>query len=493
MDIALITEATYPYHAGGVSVWCDQLIRGMAPHRYDVFAISGGNESLMWQLPANVGRVHTIPIWDGSNACPASRPDPHFAPMFARFVAALDEKDASALIASLHQMFVYGQGRPLGSQLRSKACLQIVLDAMTDTLPKSRCAGGHPSPGSLADAMCTLNLLEHFLKPLSAPPPEADVCHAAANGLAVLVALTAQWAHATPFVLTEHGLYLRERYLEFRAGQYSHAVRWFLLRFFKQLTSAGYQIAAYIAPGSEYNRIWEVANGAEPARIRPIHNGIDVGSFPPAQEEPEGATLAWLGRIDPLKDVETLLRAFHEVRQQVPSARLRLFGPTPPGNEDYRDRCLRLHAELGLGESAVFEGRVSSVVTAYSAGQVFVMTSISEGFPYALIEAMAVGRPAVATAVGGCAEAVGDAGIIVPPRDPGAVAAACVGLLSDATRRRNMGLAARRRILSLFTVEQCLALYSDLYRDATGSPVSAEVVSYNRDHPPVACRPGVAA
>jgi glycosyltransferase involved in cell wall biosynthesis len=490
MDIALITEATYPYHPGGVSVWCDQLIRGMAPHRYAVHAIAGGYESLMWPLPDNVTSIHTIPIWGPSDRRGTSRPDPNFVRLFEQLVAALDEPSGWGLIHSLRGMFEYAQRGQLGTQLRSAACIDIILAAMTNSFPPGRSAGSSPPPGSLADALRALDFLEHFLRPLSEPAPQAEVCHAAANGLAVLTALTAQWTHGTPFILTEHGVYLRERYLELGAARYSHPVRSFLLRFFKQLTSAGYQIAAYIAPGSEYNRIWEVANGAEPSRIRPIHNGIDVADFPPAEDEPERATLSWLGRIDPLKDVETLLRAFREVRQCIPSACLRLFGPTPPGNEAYRDRCLRLHEELDLGQSAVFEGRVPSVVTGYSAGQVFVMTSISEGFPYALIEAMAVGRPAVATSVGGCAEAVGDAGIIVPPRDPGAVAAACVALLSDRDRRRDMGVAARRRILSLFTVDQCLALYSELYRDATGSAVSAEVINYNQQHSRIVRFPG---
>jgi glycosyltransferase involved in cell wall biosynthesis len=480
MDIALITEATYPYHPGGVSVWCDQLIRGMAPHRFEVFAIAGGYESPIWPLPENVRELRTVPIWGASNGRGTTRPDRHFVGIFEQLVAGLDDPDGRGLIGALRQMFDYAQRGQLGSQLRSAVCLDIVLNAMHDTFPRGRPGGSSPPPGSVADALCALDLLEHFLRPLSEPAPHADVCHAAANGLAVLTALTAQWTRGTPFVLTEHGVYLRERYLELGAGRYPHAVRWFLLRFFKQLTSAGYQIATYVAPGSEYNRIWEVANGADPARIRPIHNGIDVADFPSAPEEPDGPALSFLGRIDPLKDVETLLRAFREVHQRIPSACLRLFGPTPRGNEEYRDRCLRLHEELGLGESAVFEGRVPSVVTAYKSGQVFVMTSISEGFPYALIEAMAVGRPAVATAVGGCAEAVGDTGIIVPPRDPEAVAAACVELLCDRDRRRDMGLAARRRILSLFTVDQCLGLYSDLYRDATGSAVSAQVVNYNQ-------------
>ncbi len=72
------------------------------------------------------------------------------------------------------------------------------------------------------------------------------------------------------------------------------------------MTWAGYQIADVIAPGSEYNRQWEEMNGAAPHRIRPIYNGVDASHFPVAVTEPDVPTLSWVGRIDPLKDVETL-------------------------------------------------------------------------------------------------------------------------------------------------------------------------------------------
>jgi glycosyltransferase involved in cell wall biosynthesis len=122
-------------------------------------------------------------------------------------------------------------------------------------------------------------------------------------------------------VLSEHGIYLRERYLSYDARTYAPAVRAIMLRFFKRLTWAGYQIADAIAPGSEYNRQWQEANGGASERIRPIYNGVDAANFITSRSEPEIPTLVWLGRIDPLKDVETLLRAFAIVRERIPTAR----------------------------------------------------------------------------------------------------------------------------------------------------------------------------
>ena len=118
-----------------------------------------------------------------------------------------------------------------------------------------------------------------------------------------------------------------------------------------------------------------------------------------------------------MKDVKTLLRAFVRVRLSIPNARLRIYGGTPPGNEGYRNECLDLRDKLGLEESVAFEGRVRSIADAYLSGDVVVATSISEGFPYAVLEAMASGRAMIATDVGGVSEAIDDAGILVPPQD----------------------------------------------------------------------------
>jgi glycosyltransferase involved in cell wall biosynthesis len=147
-----------------------------------------------------------------------------------------------------------------------------------------------------------------------------------------------------------------------------------------------------------------------------------------------------------------------------------MFGPVPEGGEAYFQRCAQLSADLGLDDGgATFEGKISPPAQAYHAGQVVVLTSISEGLPYVVLEAMASGRPVVATDVGGVAEAVGDAGILVPPKDPSAVAEACVKLLSDKRKRKALGRVARLRVLQLFDVKRCFETYLGLYEELAKS------------------------
>jgi len=120
-----------------------------------------------------------------------------------------------------------------------------------------------------------------------------------------------------------------------------------MLRFFKRLTWAGYQIADAIAPGSEYN-----ASGRRRTAGHPSASGRSTTGWTPPTSSPAGPsrdpTLVWLGRIDPLKDVETLLRAFAIVRERIPTARLRIFGAASNQNLDYLERCIALRDSLGL-------------------------------------------------------------------------------------------------------------------------------------------------
>ena len=91
------------------------------------------------------------------------------------------------------------------------------------------------------------------------------------------------------------------------------------------------------------------------------------------------------------------------------------------------------------------------------------LSSVSEGFPYSLIEAMTCGRACVATDVGGVTEAVGDTGLVVPPRSPKRMARACLTLLRDDDLRHRLGAAARTRALKNFTVDGAISAFDEIY------------------------------
>lgn len=475
MDVMLVTEGTYPHVHGGVSVWCDQMIRGLTGHRFHLVALSAtGREPAVYDLPRNVASFHPLPVWTNRRATAPrvrraragarSGPDPAAAIALLGAALSRDRRAPERFEAALFELYFQAQETDLARIL----CTDAVALALAGLWAEFHDRRGPAL--ALADAMAALNLIEHALRPLSFRPPVAEVVHAVSNGLAALVGLTAKWSHGTPLVLAEHGVYLRERYLALRGERLSWPVKSIVAAFTRRLCEAGYRAADLITPCNEYNQRWERRLGADPAKLRTVYNGVDPKRFRPAGDEPDVPTLVFVGRIDPLKDLVTLIRAFALVRESLPQARLRMFGTAPKGGEAYRLHCEALVTELGLDGSVVFEGQCADPIEAYTAGHVVVLSSISEGLPFTVLEAMACGKPNVGTEVGGVAEAIGDTGLVVPPRRPGDMAEACVALLTDHERRRGLGRAARRRALELFTIARAVESFDGIYRDLAVPP-----------------------
>ncbi|WP_216587507.1 GT4 family glycosyltransferase PelF [Streptomyces brasiliscabiei] len=460
--VTLLTEGTYPHSHGGVSVWCDQLVQGMPDLDFDVIAVTGtGREPVVWDLPAHVSRVLSVPMWGDppEGREPRGRARHRLTTAYERFLTAtLDPGAESGFAPALYELAGAAADGTLSAFLRSDRAIARL--AAVWNRPGLAVREARPT---LHDALTATSLLEHALRPLAVPPPETGVAHAVSGGVAVLPGLAGLERHGVPLLLTEHGVYLRERYLGYRTAPYRWPVKAVVLGFFRLLAEETYRRAALITPGNRYNRLWEEQGGADPGSIRTVYNGVDPAAFPPAGPEPGTPTLSWAGRVDPIKDLETLIRAFALVRKRLPDARLRLFGGTPRGGEAYRERCEALAAELGHADAVTFEGRVDDIRDAYAAGNVVMLSSISEGFPFTLIEAMSCGRATVSTDVGGVREAVGDTGLVVPPRDPEAMARAALRLLGDPARRRVMGEAARLRVIGQFTLRQTIDTFRSIY------------------------------
>ncbi|WP_312871443.1 DUF3492 domain-containing protein, partial [Streptomyces lonarensis] len=352
----------------------------------------------------------------------------------------------------------------------------------------------------------------------------ADValCHAVGGGAAALPGLLARHFHGTPLLVTEHGARLREHYLISAAHAVapsapSAPVRALLSAFQARLAHEAYASAALITPGNTHTRRWQERCGADRGRLRTIYPGMDARPFHEVAREsarvavpvgaagaaapgrtprperdlpPGGAprpvggratapTLVWVGAVEPGKDLVGLLHAFAEVRRSVPDARLRLVATPQRGRTDpeYLAHCRALAAQLfpdeapdrhAVGENPVRfeevgEPAVPTVADAYAAASVAVLSSVTEGFPVQLVESMFCARATVSTDVGAVCEAIGGTGLVVPPRNPRALADACLDLLADPARRERLGGAARARALELFTVEQSLAAFRSIY------------------------------
>ena len=461
MRILLTTEGTYPSIMGGVSTWCDQLIRGMADQRYHVLEITGPLPSRPASaLPGNVYGHTPVRLWSprrtGLLVSGGRQGKQEFVQGLENLLAFADD-DLPLFARGLFDLAMLGTHVNLWPHFDKPGTWEAVRVAMWR-------ATGTPPP--MAEVALAVNWLRGTLAPLLFVPEPTDQAHTTSNGLSAIPAWVAARAHDVPLMLTEHGLYLRERYLSLSSEENPGGLKVLRSHFYGALARMIYHDADLVVSVSEFNRTWQIELGAPAEKTRLVYNGVAPEAFPAADSgvlhEP---TVSWVGRVDPIKDLETLVRSFATVTRTAPRARLKLFGPVPRGNEAYGKRVSSLVHELGLGGSVSFEGPVTPVHHAYHAADVVALSSISEGFPYVAIEAMMCGRPVVATEVGGVGEAVGDFGRMVDPRAPDALGAAISELLVDAPLRRRLGQGARERALRLFTLSRMYDGYRGLYSE----------------------------
>ena len=297
--------------------------------------------------------------------------------------------------------------------------------------------------------------------------------HATGNGPAALVAMAHAARTGRPWLLTEHGVQLRERYLACDKDE-TWAVRRATTSFHWHLAGMACREAERLLPVTAFNARWERRLGAPEERIHTIHNGVDVDTYEVIDTEPDVPTVSFVGRIDPLKDLATLIRAHAVVLRTVPTAQLRLFGPVSEHNRAYAAGLEALVDELGLREHVTFEGPSPGSRPGFVAGHVVAMSSISEGLPFGLIEAMMCGRATVSTDVGGvsdCIDAEQRAGVLVPARDPEALGRELARLLSDHGARHAMAQDAARWARERFDLRHCLEAYHREY--ATSAAAAA--------------------
>ncbi|MFB6521707.1 DUF3492 domain-containing protein [Streptomyces sp. NPDC056401] len=523
MRIGLLTEGGYPYATGEARLWCDRLVRGLPQHEFELYALSRSAEQEergRVPLPSHVTRVRTAPLWapadDGRSY--RRRERRRFASAFTELVRGICGADPARFADGLYGLAALASEQGgLYAALRSETAVRAVESAC-----RAPEASRAVQRAQVADLLEFVDELERMLRPLSLDwyedLREVDVCHAAAGGVAALPGLLAKRFFGVPLLVTEYGVQLRAHYLEHSARDERPAVRALLAAFHTRLAGEIYSQADLLTPGNAHARRWQERCGASRERLRTVYPGMEADRFAAVGEDPECGdphTLVWVGRVDPAKDLIALLHAFAEVRKAEPRARLRIFatavaaGSAAAGNHEvghgYLADCRSLAAQLfpdeaadahAVGENPVtFEEiggpDVPSPAHAYGSGRVVVLSSVIEGFPITLAEAMFCGRATVSTDVGAVVEVIGGTGLVVPPRNPRALAEACVTLLQDPERAQRLGSAARARALELFTVEQNVAAFQESYlRLLARGPARPDGTGVPFEQPPEARVPG---
>jgi glycosyltransferase involved in cell wall biosynthesis len=236
--------------------------------------------------------------------------------------------------------------------------------------------------------------------------------------------------------------------------------------------------ANLIIANSEAGRRHAVKNGFPAAKIRVIYNGIDTVRFAPDRDSGIRLRQQWkvaskerlvgiVARIDPMKDHETFLRAAKQVYQEIRHCRFVCVGRA---DATALAGLKELASDLKIGKALIWAGERDDLPAVYNALDVLCQSSITEGFPNAIAEAMACGVPCVATDVGDTAFIMGNTGRIVSPRQPERLAEAMIDLLrgdqtlpSDTARERIVGLLSSFQLIEATEQELLALINKDLH------------------------------
>jgi len=484
----LISEGNYPYHWGGVSTWCHILINELKENDFIQYSlIDDADRPLKFTLPDNVVEFRGQPLWGMHRVMETrkqlsvrdllltvKRTTPEvietcFLPPFRAFIVNLftGEETAAGAARLLHRLHRFFLAYDYDTAMCSRAAWRCFMETVQQYGPQAMEARGYAGETiSLAEATKALQWLYHWLIPLAEPIPKVDVAHAAMAGISAMVAVMAKLEHGAAFLLTEHGVYLRERYFFEAEKNSSLFLKCFSLFFALCMTEISYGMADKIAPCCNFNKRWEIRRGADPSRLKTIYYGVDSSKFSPSGRPPnDPLVVVWMGRIDPLKDLFTLLQAAALVHKERPEIQFRLFGSAPQGNEAYNEQCLALRRELGLEDTVIFAGFRSDTNNAYNEGDIFVLTSKSEAFPFVNLEAMLCERPVVSSAVGGVPEQLEGCGFAVEPRNPHALADAILQLAADPALRATFGRDGRCKVITEYSIERFACLHAETYQE----------------------------
>jgi glycosyltransferase involved in cell wall biosynthesis len=499
VDVCLILEGTYPYVSGGVSTWVHALIRQLPDVEFGLIHLGAhpnDKQEYKYSLPLNVRFLNDLylhdfrsirkkPIWFSRREFSAEEQRmvqgcshwnySYFKQHFLEFFT--DEK----VLPSLAEV-AYGHRtwKHILQSYRNDAHEQSFMDYFWTW------------------RFTNLPVYQLFLHDI----PPARLYHTVSTGYAGLLATIAKLRHDSSLLLTEHGIYTKERKIEVQSADWiyesqamlelhenRHWFRQWWVNMFSFLAQVCYDHSDQIVTLFEGNREVQHIHGANPKHTTVVPNGILLSHYKESRELVRQRRMAqinsgpdvedkvhigFVGRIVPIKDVKTLLRAFQLVVQEEPHVHLYLLGPEDEDPEYYKE-CLRLGQILEIQDHLTYTGRVS-LADWWPRLDFQVLSSISEGQPLVLLEGAAATIPAVTTDVGACRELIeggtrkgdrdiGPMGFVVPLARPEKLAEAMLEMVRNPKLRSEMGERGYERVEEYYRQEDLLSRYATLYRE----------------------------
>lgn len=477
--ILIINWDCYPNFAtGGVYTWTKTLIDSMPDYEFAVInQLSNPNSNGMYTIPKNVTTVMEVPIFGSTRYEEFCRRDgllqarilrttqsvikEKFIPLYREFMkSVLSDRCNTHILAD-----VVIQLHDLLLKYDAKKCLEhpLTWDIFIEQLNKEPIYCNM----TFKESLIAFQLIQRNIQLLSIQVPKVDVIHCSLAWLPSLIAVYAKKESNCPVIITEHGVAFRELLLYYNAYLFDEPSKIFWKVFSHNIVRVVYSVADVITPVCEANKNWEKSLGADPSKIKVIYNGVNISRFKPMQvsRESDRPTVVTVARVDVFKDIVCLIQAIKYAKEQIPDILCLIYGTS--SDLDYSLRCLKTVKDLQLEDNVKFMGGTKEPEKVYNAADIIAISSITEGFPFTIIEAMACGKAVIASDVGGVREALDGCGLLVRSRRPYDLAQGMVRLLKDENLRHQFEASALQKVHDEFTLEKCVENFKKEYEHLT--------------------------
>ncbi|WP_435264180.1 GT4 family glycosyltransferase PelF [Tenacibaculum sp. nBUS_03] len=482
--VLLITEGTYPFNYGGVSSWSHTLCNLTKNIDYLIYSFNAYYEKKpKYDIHNNVKGIIQVPLW-----APYSLFDImdygfsykdivykkkkttdfnikyYFLPPFNAFVSNLlgNTCNLDTFEQSVYDLWNYFQNFDFDITLKNINIWNEFKKIIEEHY------GTNDSNIILNDVSFSLQYVNKILITLAVPIPPVDIVHITLAGLPILPALIAKKQYNANIIATEHGVFIRENMINISSSSLSFFVKKLIIKCSESLSRLAYTRSDLVTSVNKFNTRWEFHYGLSKIKSKVIYNGVDENRFGTG-EKPKHLintpTVVAIARIFALKDVITMIKTCNHVKNEIPNVKFIVYGDKKADIE-YVNECEKLIDELKITDNFVLAGHHSQPNKAFLEGDISILTSISEGFPYTVIESMSCGVPVVATDVGGVAEAITEkTGFVCKPKDYKALGEKVIYLLKNEEARKQMGIESRKRVLKHFTLKKIIQSYEETYSD----------------------------
>ncbi|GAB2721008.1 GT4 family glycosyltransferase PelF [Paenibacillus thermoaerophilus] len=464
MRICIIAEGSYPYVTGGVSSWVHNLVRQMPEHEFVIYTIGAQSKlrgQFKYTLPPNVVEVREtfLDVYLEEEGDWGRRY--HISPEQKRNMQALLGADYRIDWNALFELLRGRQFRNAADFLSSKDFFDLL---------EELCSTHYPLVPFTEMFWTVRSMILPLFMTIRGDLPRADLYHSVSTGYAGIVGALAKHVHGSPLLLTEHGIYTREREEEIiKADWVRGYFKDLWIQYFYRLSNCAYEAADRVTTLFSRNREIQIELGCDASKIDIIPNGVNTEDYRdlPAGPQDGKIRIGAIVRVVPIKDIKTMLQSMALIKREVPETEFYIMGPYEE-DEPYYEECLRLAEALELTD-VHFTGSVS-IKDYLGRMDLLLLTSISEGQPLAILEGMASSKPYVATNVGSCREllyglddGIGPAGWIVPVMHAEQIAQAAIRLCKDRELREEMGRNALQRVERNYRQTDVIASYRQLY------------------------------